>query len=580
MIQQDQHGPKVTLSADDLGLSLGFNDGILEAARDGLLTSTCIRTNGTAYDDAVTRVVPALRRHGVGIGLHLNIVEGRSTRSGIACGKLCDADGRYRLGFAGLWLNSGNAELLREIETDFRDQIERALADFGEIEHLNSRRHTHAIPAIFGLTCRLAAEYRIAQVRLVQEPFYYAGPFWRHLRPWYAANSVKRLLLNWTARKNRRTARQWGVKVADGFVGVLYAGHMQIDTVLQGVRSAERRGRSTVEVLLHPARILGRADEVFLNSNVRDYVIDHERHAELETLTSPELAAAARRAGWTLQTLSGAPIVRPAAKPKLPTPPRVRAVAVLDETPFYQPAWFQRLLGSPLLDVVATAIVKLPKGGLLQSYLLANWRKLGLAQLARLAAKSVLLRILDRLPRAVRGDFTASCTRLAREFGVPHRTVQKVNTDEFRSWVKRFEPDLIISSNSLVFGEDLLRIPKLGCINRHSALLPSLGGVLPVFRAVQFGHAHTGVSVHRMVRAVDRGEVLSRKYVPIFPDDTLDRLYRLCFTLSDVATEEAVTRLRDENAAPLQDAAPEPSYYSFPAAADWEEFHKRGIPFI
>jgi predicted glycoside hydrolase/deacetylase ChbG (UPF0249 family)/folate-dependent phosphoribosylglycinamide formyltransferase PurN len=581
MIRQDRSAPKVIFHADDLGLSLGFNEGILDAALNGLLTSTCIRVNGAAYADAIARVVPALRRHGVGIGLHLNIVEGKSSKRSVAGAKLCDSDGRYRLGFAKLWLHSRDRELLGEIEADFREQIERALADLGNIEHLNSHQHSHAVPAIFDLTCRLALEYGIPHVRLTRERFYVAGPFWRHLRPWYAANLVKWLVLNWTAMQNRRNARRRGVQIADGFVGVLYTGHMRTETVLRGVARAARYAGATVEVLLHPARILGRADEIFLDSGVRDYVIEHERHAELDTLTGPQLDRAVRHAGWTLQTMSGTPVVRPAQKPRPQPAARLRTIVVLDETPFYQPGWFQRLLGCPLLDVVAVAIVKLPNGGLLQSYLLANWRRLGVRPLLRLGCKSVWLRVLDRLPRFIRGDFTGSCARVAEEFRIPHRTVQKVNTDEFRSWVKAFDPDLIVSSNSLVFGEDLLRIPKLGCINRHSALLPSLGGVLPVFRAIQFRHSHTGVSVHRMVRALDKGEVLSRKYIPIFPDDSLDRLYQLCFTMSYEATVEAVTRLRDGSDAALgDDAALEPSYYSFPTPADWREFNARGIPFI
>ncbi len=50
----------IIFHADDLGLSDGFNDGILEAAIDGQLTSTCVRVNGAAYQDAVSRIIPQM----------------------------------------------------------------------------------------------------------------------------------------------------------------------------------------------------------------------------------------------------------------------------------------------------------------------------------------------------------------------------------------------------------------------------------------------------------------------------------------------------------------------------------------
>jgi methionyl-tRNA formyltransferase len=97
---------------------------------------------------------------------------------------------------------------------------------------------------------------------------------------------------------------------------------------------------------------------------------------------------------------------------------------------------------------------------------------------------------------------------------------------------------------------------------------------------VQYGEEFTGASVHLMSRGIDEGEVLSRKWLPIFPGDTLARLYRLCFVLSHEATTEAIAKPRRRNPYPVACDGLAPNYYSYPADADWHEFRRRGGRFI
>jgi predicted glycoside hydrolase/deacetylase ChbG (UPF0249 family) len=119
---------KIAINADDFGLSESFNQGILSAAKSGLLASASIRVNGTAYIDAISNIAPKIPN--VKIGLHLNIVEGKSSRQVHSRDLLCRADGSYRLEFFSLLIKSlYSKRLMIEIEADFRDQIETAIRD-------------------------------------------------------------------------------------------------------------------------------------------------------------------------------------------------------------------------------------------------------------------------------------------------------------------------------------------------------------------------------------------------------------------------------------------------------------------
>lgn len=630
--------PSLIVYADDLGLCTSFNDGIRIAATRGHLACACIRVNGAAFEAAVDEVVPACP--GLDVGLHLNIVEGRSTRRRIGkAERLCDADGRYRNGFVGLLRQSGNRQLLDEIETDYRDQIERALAALGGLRHINSHQHSHGIPAIFEIVCRLAKEYGIPFVRLPREKPYVIRSLAAHLHAWYAANLVKIALLNTMARINRRTAARIGVRTNDWFMGIGYTGYMDARTVRAGL-AAIPRDAGVVEMLLHPCAIGGAPDEVFLDAQVRDYVIQPARCAELRTLCDDALFAGIRADGWRLtryRELAGdmPPRRDIAAEPltgdrqglamneaisiasgsagsdversmsiarktadlssdlgagnvaaegrssSTPRPP-LRALVILDETPFHHPTYLARLFNEcEHLDVVACAIVQLPHGGPLQRYMVRQWQRMGLAQFGRLGFKSVAMRAIGRLPQWIRGEREGSVRGVCRRYDIPYRIVSDVNAAPFLDYARSFEPDVIVSSCSPIFKRELLSLPNVACINRHSSLLPTFGGILPVFRAVQMGEKFTGASVHRMTPEIDGGEVLSRKWLPIFPGDTLDRLYRLCFTLSYEATNEAAAILRSEatpRSAPR--AGLEKSYFSYPTCEDWQAFAEAGGRFI
>ena len=73
-----------------------------------------------------------------------------------------------------------------------------------------------------------------------------------------------------------------------------------------------------------------------------------------------------------------------------------------------------------------------------------------------------------------------------------------------------FIQNIIISSNSLIFKKELLSIPKICTINRHSALLPSYGGLLPVFQSFIHGEKFTGVSIHYMNNKIENNHDLKK----------------------------------------------------------------------
>lgn len=228
---------KFILNADDFGMSKAFNKAVLDGYNNGFLTSASVAANGKAFDTAVNEVIPECPN--LGIGVHLNIIEGKS---------LLD-DAKFTNGYLNLIYLSNNQDFLDKVEKEFRLQIEKVLK-FTKVDHLDSHVHVHGIPKIFELTCKLAKEYEINQVRTQFEKFYLVPDVKKHLNIKYPPNILKILLLNSFTLQNREVIRQYGLTTNDYIIGVGYTGMMDDKTVLHGLSAINED--VTVEALIHP----------------------------------------------------------------------------------------------------------------------------------------------------------------------------------------------------------------------------------------------------------------------------------------------------------------------------------------
>ena len=87
--------------------------------------------------------------------------------------------------------------------------------------------------------------------------------------------------------------------------------------------------------------------------------------------------------------------------------------------------------------------------------------------------------------------------------------------------IHSLQPDLIITcAYGQMLPEELLQIPRLGCINVHASLLPKLRGGAPIHRAIIEGYTKTGVTIMYMDKGMDTGDMISKKEVLINDDDT------------------------------------------------------------
>ena len=114
----------------------------------------------------------------------------------------------------------------------------------------------------------------------------------------------------------------------------------------------------------------------------------------------------------------------------------------------------------------------------------------------------------------------------AQKWGVPVFQPARIREPEAVEKIRSLQPDLIVvAAFGQILPQELLDIPRLGCVNIHASLLPGLRGAAPIQWAVINGDAESGVTLMQMNAGLDTGDILFQEKVAIGPQETGESLY-------------------------------------------------------
>lgn len=114
---------------------------------------------------------------------------------------------------------------------------------------------------------------------------------------------------------------------------------------------------------------------------------------------------------------------------------------------------------------------------------------------------------------------------VAQAEDIPVLQPERPRGDEFIASLRALAPDVsIVVAYGHILPRDVIDLPPRGTLNIHASLLPALRGAAPIQAAIRNGLTETGVTVMRMVEALDAGPIVHQETVPILPDETYGEL--------------------------------------------------------
>lgn len=118
----------------------------------------------------------------------------------------------------------------------------------------------------------------------------------------------------------------------------------------------------------------------------------------------------------------------------------------------------------------------------------------------------------------------------AQEKNLPILQPQKIKSPEAVEELKKFRADLIVVvAFGQILSQEILDLPKFGCINVHASLLPKYRGAAPIEWCLINGEKVTGVTTMKMDAGLDTGDILLKTEVKISDEMILPELReKLC----------------------------------------------------
>jgi methionyl-tRNA formyltransferase len=113
--------------------------------------------------------------------------------------------------------------------------------------------------------------------------------------------------------------------------------------------------------------------------------------------------------------------------------------------------------------------------------------------------------------------------------------------EEFLETITAMEPDIsIVVAYGHILPRRVIDLPRLGTLNIHASLLPLLRGAAPIQAAIRQGFTETGVTIMRMVPALDAGPVIHASSIPVLEDETYGELQNRLAELGALTLIEAL----------------------------------------
>ena len=112
---------------------------------------------------------------------------------------------------------------------------------------------------------------------------------------------------------------------------------------------------------------------------------------------------------------------------------------------------------------------------------------------------------------------------------IPVTWIDRMDAGELAE-IERLEADIVVACGfSVIFRKPLLELPRVGCINVHSSLLPKHRGPNPFAHAILANDSESGITFHAMDQGIDTGDILFQEAFPLEPDETaLTVYYKAC----------------------------------------------------
>tara|TARA_B100000963_G_scaffold328362_1_gene316787 strand:- start:580 stop:1362 length:783 start_codon:yes stop_codon:yes gene_type:complete len=201
-------------------------------------------------------------------------------------------------------------------------------------------------------------------------------------------------------------------------------------------------------------------------------------------------------------------------------------------------------------SIVGLAISKgnrltLTKGKSKFAYLISLFLIMGCTSFLRNSFLTILFRIKKYLSKFGICE-NPSIITYAKSKLITTKRIKSPNNRDFLNYLDSLNIDIIINQSQSIIKKQLLKIPSIGIINRHNALLPKNRGRLTPFWVLFNKEKETGVSIHFVDEGIDSGDIIIQKKFDVENKDNFNSIVKKNYGLASIAIIEALKILEND----------------------------------
>jgi len=139
---------------------------------------------------------------------------------------------------------------------------------------------------------------------------------------------------------------------------------------------------------------------------------------------------------------------------------------------------------------------------------------------------------------------------IAESKGIPVFQPESFRKDpDALSSLEKLEPDIaVVMAYGQILPKSVIAAPRLGCVNLHASLLPRHRGASPIQAAIREGDEESGITLMHIAPALDAGDMILKKSLPILAEDTGESLHDRLADLGPAVLAEGIPAIIDGSA--------------------------------
>ena len=254
----------------------------------------------------------------------------------------------------------------------------------------------------------------------------------------------------------------------------------------------------------------------------------------------------------------------------------MKVLIVTEEDELYIPLSISHILKGSKHEIVGVVCARNPISPGKFKIALKFFGAFGFVPILSHILRLIKVKFLDIFPWL---NFTGkfySVKRVCQKYNTPYFYCENLNSEKFIQYCRELNIALIASvSPSQIFKEDLINLPKHGCINIHTAKLPKYKGLYPTYWAMAHGEKTLGISIHYIEKGIDTGKIILNDEVEIPPAATMDYM----LTVTKLKGADLLLKAIDiisSGEVCAEYAHGEGSYFSFPTRQSYNDFKRFG----